>query len=278
MRLCILFFFSICLLPSCGSPDRQTSSAVGNMAMDEALIRGKGVEEQAVRTDAAQSSGTSFTRKLIKEGFLTFETDGLAETRQKLTHAILSQQGYISNEQQYRSPDRLSQVLTVRVPSANFDKLLAIISEEAKHFDEKNITVHDVTEEYIDLSARLNTKKELEKRYLDLLKRAGSVKDLVDIERELANVRSEIEAMEGRLKYMDKQVDFSTLTVTFYQRIHGETALGRDFFNGLRNGWKNLLLFFVALVNIWPFILILAFLLLVLIRIRRRRTSRKTTK
>ena len=74
-----------------------------------------------------------------------------------------------------------------------------------------------MTEEFVDLKARLKAKKELEDRYLQLLEQAKNVKEMLEIERELSNIREEIEAKEGRLQYLQNKVTLSTIYINFYK-------------------------------------------------------------
>src|SRR5207237_9369933 len=78
---------------------------------------------------------------------------------------------------------------------------------------EKN-TGQQVTEEYIDLDARLGTQKALEDQLLDMMKSARGVPDAITVERELANVRTEIEKIEGRRRFLENQTSLSTISVT----------------------------------------------------------------
>jgi hypothetical protein len=104
---------------------------------------------------------------------------------------------YISNESQNNYGERLQYNQMIRVPADQFDLLLQKIEGEAVNVESKNIHTQDVTEEFIDVEARLKTKKELETRYRELLKQAKTVQDIVSIEGQIAAVRSEIESMEG---------------------------------------------------------------------------------
>jgi hypothetical protein len=113
-----------------------------------------------------------------------------------------------------------------------------------------------VTEEFLDIQARINTKKELENRYLELLKKANSVTEMLEVEKQIGQLRTEIESIEGRLNYLKSKVSLSTLTIIFYQSIPNESEVGNKFKNGFKSGWNNLIWFFVFLTNIWPFILI----------------------
>lgn len=204
----------------------------------------------------AQEPEAKPERKLIRDGHVEFETDDIDSTRSRVIQSVKKHQGYISNDQEYKLPGRVSVNMTIRVPAENFDPLIEDATKGVKRFDSKGVNVNDVTEEFIDVEARLKTKKELEERYLELLQKASAVKDILEIETQMGALRSDIESIEGRLKYLENQVAFSTLNLNFYETIPGETEFGARFQDGFRNGWDNLVWFFVFLTNIWPFIVI----------------------
>lgn len=195
-------------------------------------------------------------RKLIKEGQVEFETNDIGATRKIISESIQKHKGYTSSDQEYKTTGRITNTLIMRVPAKNFDQLLSDATRGVTKFDNKNIEVKDVTEEFLDIQARLKTKKELENRYIELLKKANSVTELLEVEKQIGELRSEIESIEGRLKYLESKVSLSTLTMTFYQTIPNETEFGNKFMNGFKNGWDNLIWFFVFLTNVWPFVLI----------------------
>jgi Domain of unknown function (DUF4349) len=230
----------------------------------------KMADEEIVTPTAGQESDEVVERKLIKEGQVEFETDNLSSTRKNIFEAVTKYKGYVSSDQEFKSPGRKSNTVIIRVPAENFDNLLKDATLGVEKFDSKEINVKDVTEVFLDVQARLKTKKELESRYLDLLKKAKNVIEILEIEKQIGQLRSEIESIEGRLKYLQNQVSFSTLTMTFYEDLPNQTQYGQKFKNGFINGWDNLILFFVLLINIWPFILI-GLGLVVGIRIYRRK-------
>lgn len=213
-------------------------------------------DEEIVTTNTQEIQNVEIERKLIKEGRVIFETKDINSTRKTIFEAIEKYDGYISSDQEYKSSGRLSNTIIIRVPAKNFDKLLSETTKGVTKFDSKEIEVKDVTEEFLDIQARLKTKKELESRYLELLKKANSVSEILEVEKQIGLLRSEIESVEGRLKYLESKVSLSTLTMVFYEKVSDETEFGNKFKNGFRNGWDNLILFFVLLTNIWPFILI----------------------
>jgi Cdc6-like AAA superfamily ATPase len=213
-------------------------------------------DEEMVAPTTEQKTNETVERKLIKEGYIEFETDNLNSTRKTIFEAVKKYKGYVSSDQEFKSPGRKSNTVVIRVPADNFDNLLKDATQGVEKFESKEIKVKDVTEEFLDIQARLKTKKELENRFVDLLKEAKNVTEILEIEKQIGQLRSEIESIEGRLKYLQDKISLSTLTMTFYERIPNETEFGQKFKNGFKNGWDNLILFFVVLTNIWPFILI----------------------
>lgn len=226
--------------------------------------------DETVETTETAKTAETVERKLIKEGQVEFETDDLNSTRETIFEAVKKYKGYVSSDQEFKSPGRKSNMVIIRVPADNFDNLLSDATQGVKRFESKEINVKDVTEEFLDIQARLKTKKGLEQRFIDLLKVAKNVTEILEIEKQIGELRSDIESIEGRLKYLQDRVSFSTLTMTFYETIPHETAFGQKFKNALVNGWDNLIWLFVGLTHIWPFILI-AVAIVIGIRAYRKR-------
>ena len=234
-------------------------------------------EEQARNFNTSKVEAdqeNNIERKFIKNGHIEFETENLKKTREDIFKAIKNFNAYIATENEFKTTYEISTELVIRVPADDFDKLIQEITIGVKRFDRKQIYVNDVTEEFLDIEARLKTKKELENRYLEILRKANSVIEILEVERQIGELRSEIESFEGRLKFLNSQVSLSTLTVRIYEPIPDQTEFGKKFKNGFKNGWDNLILFFVLLVNVWPFIIII-FAVLILVRIWRKRKRYK---
>lgn len=209
-------------------------------------------------------------RKLIKEGNVEFETQNIKSTRKSVFEAVDKYRGYVSSDKEYVTQDRKSITVVIRVPAISFDNFLKDATLGVSKFESKEIDVKDVTEDFLDIQARLKNKKELENRYLDILKQARTAIEILEIEKQIGLLRSDIESTEGRLKYLQSQISFSTLTITFYESVPRHTEFGNKFKNGFGNGWNNLVLFFIGLINIWPFLLI-ALALIFGIRIYKKR-------
>ena len=158
------------------------------------------------------------------------------------------------------------------MPADQFDNLIKRIEALADKVENKGINTQDVTEEFIDVEARLKTKRELEARYSEILKQAKTVADILAIESQIANVRSEIESMTGRLNYLKNQVSFSTLNLSYYQIIGSDFGFATKFVESLKGGWDNLLTFLIFLINLWPFVIGIA--IGVIWWLRRRKAKR----
>lgn len=214
-------------------------------------------------------------QKLIKESYLSFETNNLNKTYNSIMSFVKVNHGFVQNDNANKSYDRQSRNLIIRIPTENFQQTIDSISTIVNYFDTKQISLRDVTEEFIDIEARLKAKFELEKRYLELLSKANTVKDMLEIERELSNIREEIESRQGRLKYLNDKVSLSTLNIEFY-KITAETGVttsyGRKMWNALQSGFNALSVFILGLINIWPFIIIV---LIAVYFIRKQLRNRK---
>ena len=231
---------------------------------------------QAIAPGSESPPDQPVVRKRIKEGRLQFETDDLDKARETILDALGQYKGYVSSDQVYKSEGRISHTIIVRVPACDFDVFLEAVTNGVEKIDSKGIQVQDVTAEFVDIKARSRTKKALEDRYLALLKQTKSVSEILEVEKQLAELRSEIESIEGRLQYLQNQVSYSTLTISVYEQIPRQTAFGQKFNNGFVNGWNNLIWFFVVLTNIWPFVLLALGIILMLRTYRKRRKRRRT--
>lgn len=214
-------------------------------------------------------------RKIIKEGSIDFETTDIAKTRNIIDEAIKKLGGYISEENEYTQGNRISQNLIVRIPADKFDELVSEISKGVKRFERKSIQLKDVTEEYLDIELRLKIKKETENRFRELLTKANTVNEILSIEKQKGELRADIESIEGRLKYLQNQISFSSLSVTFYELISTPVGFSSGLGVSLQNGWNNFIKFLIVLVNAWPFLIIGLLVIIGLIATRKKRNTLK---
>lgn len=262
-QIAVILVLAMTIISACGNDNAHMGMASHEM---------QSYANETEQADAVDQ--VSLERKLIKSGDISFETDNVLDTKQHITTLVAESNGYISRDNVYDYNDRIQYHLSVRVPADQFDALLAKIEGNSGGLESKNIYVQDVTEEFIDVQARIDIKKQLEARYKELLKEASQVGDILNIEKEMAKLRSEIEAIEGRLKYLNDNVAMSSLEVSFYQK----NGFGHSFVSkvgeAINDGWDSFLWFLIALAGLWPFIVMIA---VVVILVRRYKKRKKKT-
>ncbi len=199
-------FFGILLLlfVSCqqATESKSTENSAGPMAFNR--------QKQKPESDS---------RKLIRTGTIRFETDRIRQTHADIVKLVRENGGYISSDESFANESEQGTTLEIRVPEDRFDAVLKDLVPESGEVDYRRIHVEDVTEEYLDVEARLKTKKALEMRYLSLLDKANSVKDILEIEKQGGELRTEIESIEGRLRYLQNQVSFARWKSLFTRRM-----------------------------------------------------------
>lgn len=202
-------------------------------------------------------------RKLIQEAELRLEVESYEDARRSIDAGMAQIKGYVANAQIEHADARVSRAeLTLRIPAAELPQALASFRNLGTVLHE-SLKTQDITEEYVDLEARIATARKLEARLLELL--AGGtkdVKDLLEVERELARVRESLERLEGKRKLFDGQVAMSTLTLRLVTRQSYEAGqprgLGRQLSDTLGSSWRALGAFgrgaLVVLVALLPWL------------------------
>lgn len=267
--LTVLAVLSIC---SCNS---SKSSEYAYTCMTD-------IEEASWQSDEQKTDNLESTteRKIVKRGNIRFQTADINKTKSLISQTVQELNGYISNDNAYDYSDRFEHNLTIRVPADKFDMLLKNVSESVEKLDSKNIDVLDVTEEYIDIEARIKTKKELQDRYKEILKKATTVSEILTVEREIGSLQTDIESVEGRMKFLKDEIKFSTLTVTYYQKVTTSSSLGFFFElrDGFKSGWNGFLWFIIGVSYLWVFILVAVAVIYLIIRWRRKKRKMNNSK
>lgn len=213
-----------------------------------------------VYEDSSFEESEAFERKLIKNGRISIQVDSLENANEQIEKWAKSLGGYISNSQM----SKYVYSYTARIPSEKFDDAMKIL-DGLGELKNRSVYIEDVSERYYDLQSRLETKKILQEKYNQYLKQAQSMKDLLEVERQLNDVISELESMEGQLRRLNSQIDFSTITVSLEAEVPSyETQRhikGFDFKNFLYDVGD----FFVGLVKVLIYIIIYGIPILILL-------------
>ena len=183
---------------------------------------------------------------VIRTGQASIEVDSLDRAVSQVRLLAGRIGGYVANTTMQTGGGQLrSASLEVKFPADRFDEGLSGLAPIGK-LESVNVNAEDVGEEFTDVTARMGNARRLEARLIDLLAtRTGKLKDVLDVERELARVREEIDRYEGRLRYLRAHAVLSTLTIYVHEPLPvvgraGSSVIGEAF----KQAWRN----FVALV------------------------------
>lgn len=233
MKVLVTFVTGLLLLTSCSNAGSrsemssfpQSPGNAANAAVAGDQHGGGGGGGRVERTSAEQPASLTkveqthaqATRKIIRNAEIGLEADSPEELQKQITSIAESKGGFVVESQQSssdaRSTTRDVVAMTLRVPSENFDSALDEIRKIAKRVVVETVKGQDVTEEFIDIEAQLKAKKALEEQFMEIMKRANTVEDALNVQRQLAEVRGEIERIEGRRRFLEDQSSLSTIRV-----------------------------------------------------------------
>jgi len=202
--------------------------------------------------------------KIIRSASVRYKVRNVKNATEMIKGISKNFNAYISELRFENNLYKKENRFTLKVPSNKFDFIMDSISSVAEFIEFENITTKDVTSEFIDIEARLKTKLEVKERYEFILRnRAKSVEDLLDVEHKLQLIQEEIESSQGRLKYLTNKVGLSTIQVDLYETVEFKEeptaykkTFGSEFKEAFISGWDFVKSIFIALIYVWPILLI----------------------
>ncbi|MCH7604835.1 DUF4349 domain-containing protein [Patescibacteria group bacterium] len=154
-------------------------------------------------------------RNVIKNGTLSLLVKNAEEVAQSIQALAERLDGFIQNSRIYEVSDGVkSGNVTIRVPADDFNEAMSEIKKMATKVESENVNARDVTEQFVDLEARLKNFRAGEEQYLRIMDQADTVQDTLQVAQQLNRVRGQIEQIEGQLQFLSSQVDMSTITVS----------------------------------------------------------------
>ena len=158
------------------------------------------------------------SRLIVRTGQASIEVDSLEPAMAELRRLAQRVGGFVADASVQSGRNQLrTATLQLKVPASRFDDLTQGLEPLGK-LQFVNVSAEDVSEEFVDLTARVVNGRRLEDRLIELLRtRTGKLQDVLSVERELARVREEIERMEGRMRFLKNSAQLSTLSVNMYE-------------------------------------------------------------
>ena len=155
-------------------------------------------------------------RMIVKTGEMTADVhDGQLEVIEgTIVELVEELGGYIENSSHWTEANgRRRTSLVIRVPAEEFSRVLYAFDDEVAKVVSRSAGSHDVSEDYMDLSARLRNREVQEQRLLDIMEKAENVDEIMQVENELVRVRSEIERLIGRMRHYESVATLATLRI-----------------------------------------------------------------
>jgi hypothetical protein len=277
---------------------KTTSEGFAANQVADAPAKKDGVTTSQVSLNQAgqsQSIAEAMDRKIIRDAEFTLESSAPQDAQRKISSIAETIGGFVvtseSKQRESGEPGKqyLEVKLVVRVPAAQFGAALDQIRSAGDRVIQEKITGQDVTEEFIDLEARIKTQKALELQFLEIMKQAHKVEDALEVQSQIADVRTEIEKLEGRKRFLENRATLSTITVNLLSPTAiavNTSGFGRSVRAALADGVDvaiAIVLFLIRFVIVMVPVVLLLILPLWLIaryfwrRARRNQQARKQT-
>ncbi|WP_088041114.1 DUF4349 domain-containing protein [Bacillus sp. EAC] len=283
-KILIFSIIFLSLITACSDTNVKNDSEIysDSLKADKtSLTESAGVKDEKQQLNQQMK----MDQKLIKTADLSIETKKFNKTINALEKSVTNYNGYIQSNQvsgtslldqnnKEGHPSR-SAHYTIRIPSSKLNAYLESINKIGNIIS-KSISSEDISNQYFDTETRVKSLKIQEERLLDLLKKSGSLSDIIQLEKELSNVRYEIESLTTTLKSYDSLVNYSTINLsvievaTITDTTPPKTVSDRiavkfkENIKSISNGLKNTTVFLVGnslLIIFWLIILGVGFFL-----------------
>lgn len=203
-------------------------------------------------------SNPDWDKKIIKTASVNVEVKDYNSYNSSLREKVRQVGGYVAQEEQVQSEYKIENNLVIKVPVDQFDNAIDLLTTAVEKINEKKIISQDVTNEFVDTKLRLEAKKQIRLRYIDFLRQAKNIQEILQVQSEINGIQEGIESAEGRIEYLGHSSSFSTINLSYYQVLNafagdpGKPSFGSKLSNAFKTGSKWVLDFFIGIVTIWP--------------------------
>jgi hypothetical protein len=293
VKLLFIGVVGVLLAVSCAS--KEAMSPVQTVVVEKVVERESLSMTEAPAADASyyggeaqQSAAPLPERMIIRTADMSIVVEDTEATVEAIRLMAKSYEGYIADSSGWLSDEQPFARMTIRVPAASLDEAMAQLRQMALRVDSENMSGQDVTEEYVDIAARLRNLEATETELLALLtevrENRGKAEDILAIYRELTNVRQQIESLKGRSQYLERMTDLATISINIQPKQAPRSVVEATRWNPLvtlNNALRGFVRFFQVLLDLLIYVLIFSPLVLVpilviwlVVRAIRRRRNR----
>ncbi|MCS7459255.1 DUF4349 domain-containing protein [Paenibacillus doosanensis] len=281
---------SLAVRQSSAADAKSAAPAAGATSMASADQAGAAQTESGARpADSfdgnAAADVNALDRKIIYQASLTMQVEQYEEASGKIEEAVKQAGGYVLQFDQNETAYEKYGNFVIKVPAGGFTSLLTQL-EKIHSTSQKNVRGQDVSEEYVDLAARLKAKQVVESRLIAFMEKATKTDELLAFSNELGKVQEEIERIKGRMRYLDQNVSYSTVELRLSQKIGSAAVIGaqdggpltKRAAEALHGSAAILSVIFqwivVAAAALLPVLLVLAVIAVPVFAVRRRRRKK----
>ncbi len=213
----LLVVMALSLLGCGARAPAQAGVFEGEVARLEAP-QSRSMEKEAIVADVDESLPgiANIERKIIYHASLQLIVKDTTATLEQIRLLTEEMGGFVAESNMWRDQDHQRASLTVRVPAETLDVALEKYRALAVDVESQRVGSQDVTEEYVDLEARLKNEQRTERELQELLEtrsERGKTEDILEVHRELSRVRSQIEQIQGRMKYLENLSAMATVEI-----------------------------------------------------------------
>lgn len=286
-----IIIFSLLILFNCKKNEAVDSSSVSAMTVIEdenavasldnktdASIVFKDKAVEISEPNSTSQKANIISKKVIRNGQMSIQVAEIKKAQKQVNEILKKSKAYIQSENFSNNDNAENLNLNIRVPHQNFDMLIDSFSDGVGSVLSKKISSDDVTEEYTDVSIKLENKKIYLEKYRNMLRSAKTIKDMLEIQENIRELEDEIDVSEGRLRFIDDRVNYSTLNLNLYKEKVRSSAtskigFGSRFGDSITEGWNSFIAFFLGIISFWPFFLLIPIFIFVWKKWRKNRVK-----
>jgi len=196
------------------SMDLMVSESAGKVISDQTT---PSASTSARPPEVINTTTSATDRMIIRSGNIDIVVEDVQVAIDDITQLAESMQGFVVTSMTWRSGNALFGTISIRVPADSYNSMLKIIRDTAIEVNSENTSASDVTEEYIDLKAKLSNLEATEKQLLLIMEKATTVEDILKVQSQLSATRSEIERIKGSIQYIERTSAMSLLQIELQQ-------------------------------------------------------------
>ena len=262
----LILVASFVFISSCNKSNNLNSETKDlTLTLPEAKDKAPDLELLSTDTSTAislqgnfQGQNPDWNKKIIKTAFLKLEVKDFKVYGDILPKVVKQYGGYIANEEQNQSSEKKESTISIKVPVEQFESLMNHLPNDAEKIIQKKIATEDVTGEVVDSKSRLHAKEKMRLKYLEFLKQAKNMEDVLKVQSEINDIQEELESASGRINYLAHQSAYSTINLTFYQPLAGYNPSNDNpgfitrTLEAFKNGFNFIGELFIGIISVWP--------------------------